>query len=242
MAAIVIRPYQSSDRPAVRAICFDTGMMGESIASQYADRESFADMFTGHFTDREPEHMVVAELDGRVVGYMCAALDSHAARSPMTYALKHVLLRGVCFRPGTAGFYFRSALDLLADVTRPGKPKVDFSRYPSTNHINLLPEARGGGAAFDLFFTAVDGLKERGSPGMHAETLASNTVVAEFITRKLGGEKLGVPYLLPGLRGKNGERVGAQMFVLDLSQYKIGAWKAAKAARKAKAAAAADAT
>lgn len=233
MTEIIIRPYRPEDRAAVRTICFDTGMMGESIASQYADRESFAEMFTTHFTDREPEHVVVAEKDGRVVGYMCAALDSRTARSPMTYALKHVLLRGVCFRPGTAGFYWRSAFDLVTDLARSDKPKIDFSRYPSTNHINLLPEARGGGAAFDLFFTAVDGLKERGSPGMHAEALASNTAVAEFITRKLGGEKLGSPYLLPGLRGKNGERVQAQMFVLDLSHYTPGEWKKAKAARRA---------
>ena len=54
MAEIVIRSYRPEDRAAVRTICFDTGMMGESIASQYADRESFADMFTAHFTDREP--------------------------------------------------------------------------------------------------------------------------------------------------------------------------------------------
>lgn len=242
MGEIIIRAYRPEDRATVRTICFDTGMMGESIASQYADRESFAEMFTTHFTDREPEHVVVAELDGRVVGYMCAALDSRATTSPMTYALKHVLLRGVCFRPGTAGFYWRSALDMCTDWARSKKPKLDLNRYPSTNHINLLPEARGGGAAFDLFFTAVDGLKERGSPGMHAEALASNKVVAEFITRKLGGEKLGDPYLLPGLRGKQGERVEAQLFVLDLTNYKPGEWKAAKAARKAKAAAARDAS
>jgi len=235
MGEIVIRAYRPEDRPAVRDICFDTGLMGESIAPQYADRESFADMFTAHFTDNEPEHVVVADLDGRVVGYMCAALDARTARSPMSYGIAHAFLRGVCFRPGTAGFYWRTGFDMFSDLVRAKKPKLDLNRFPSTNHINLLPEARGGGAAFDLFFTAVDGLKERGSPGMHAEALASNKAVAEFITRKLGGEKLGEPYMLPGLRGKDGERVQAQMFILDLTNYQPGEWKKAKAARAAKA-------
>ncbi|MFT3926673.1 MAG: hypothetical protein QM778_29280 [Myxococcales bacterium] len=239
MAEIQIRPYRPEDRPAIRAICFDTGLQGESIASQYADRESFADMFTAHFTDNEPELVVVAELEGRVIGYMCAALDVSKARSPESYALKQVFTRGVCFRPGTAGFYWRSAFDVIGGAfSSKSKPKLDYKRFPSTNHINLLAEARGGGTAFDLFFTAVDGLKERGSPGMHAEALASNKAVAEFITRKLGGEKFGDPYLLPGLRDKDGGRIEAQMFVLDLANYKVGDWKRIKAERAAKARAA----
>jgi hypothetical protein len=63
---------------------------------------------------------------------------------------------------------------------------------------------------------------------MHAETLASNQIVAEFITRKLGGQKHGAPYPLPGLRGKQGERLDAQAFTLDLTNWVPGAWKKPK--------------
>jgi len=204
--------------------------MGDSIASQYADEESFADMFTAYYTDHEPQNFWVADLEGRVVGYVCATLDTAKAYGPMRYALKHSLTRGVCFRPGTARFYWRSLFDTLSDLGKAKKPAIDLARFPSHNHINLLPEARGGGAAVELFFTLIDGLKEQGSPGMHAETLASNQVVSEFITRKLGGQKHGTPYPLPGLRGKQGERLDAQAFTLDLTDWKPGAWKKAKRA------------
>lgn len=233
MGDIIVRAYRPEDRPAVRRICFDTGLMGDTIAPQYADLESFADMFTAYYTDHEPQNVCVAEKDGRVVGYMMAALDTRKAYGPMRYALKHCLTRGVCFRPGTAGFYFRSFVDTLVDLgSKKKKPKIDLDRYPSHNHINLLPEARGGGVAVELFFSVIDRLVEQGSCGIHAGTLADNKVVAEWIIRKVGGHMLGEPYPIPGLRGPGGKRLEVQDFVLDLSAWVPGAWRTKKSQPK----------
>lgn len=229
MGEITIREYTPADRPAIRRICFDTGLMGNSIAPQYADEESFADMFTAYYTDHEPQNVFVAEKNGRVVGYAMAALDTRKAYGPFRYVLKHTLLRGVCFRPGTAGFYFRSFVDSVQDLaSNARKPKIDLDLYPSHNHINMLPEVRGSGVAIDLFFTMTDRLREQGSCGMHAGTLANNKVVAEWIIRKVGGNMLGEPYPVPGLRGPEGERMRVQSFVLDMRNYVPGAWKQRK--------------
>jgi hypothetical protein len=229
MGDVTIREYTPADRPAIRRICFNTGLMGNSIAPQYADQESFADMFTAYYTDHEPQNVFVAVKEGAVVGYAMAALDTRKAYGPFRYLLRHALLRGVCLRPGTAGFYVRSTLDSIADLfAKHKKPKIDLDRYPSHNHINMLPEVRGGGVAIDLFFTMTDRLREQGSVGMHAGTLANNKVVAEWIIRKVGGTMLGEPYPIPGLRGPAGERMQVQSFVLDMRNYLPGAWKKAK--------------
>jgi hypothetical protein len=65
----VIRPYHPADRAAVRAICADTGFLGQPIDPVFQDRELFADYLTSYYTDAEPESTCVCELDGEVKGY-----------------------------------------------------------------------------------------------------------------------------------------------------------------------------
>src|SRR5690349_5822912 len=137
MANAFVREYRPGDREAVRRICFETGLMGQPIAAQYGDLESFADMLTAYYTDVEPEGAWVAEADGRVVGYMFSCLDSRKAWNPGNIALKHLLLRGLWFRPSTARFYWRGFLDMALDVfDKDKRPRLDLTRYPSHTHNN----------------------------------------------------------------------------------------------------------
>jgi hypothetical protein len=233
MSQFTIRDYRATDRAAVRHICCQTGYMGDPIAPLYRDAESFADMFTAYYTDEEPEHMLVVEHEGQVVGYVCAALDSRKVPDPARYAMKHVLTRGVCFRPGTAAFYWRGLGDVIGNLGRHGRPKVDLDRYPSHTHNNMLPVARGGGGKLTLecFFTLYDRLRERGSPGLFGDVYASNSVMLGFAQKKLKYEKVGEPYVVPGVRGRAGERLYGQVVVRDLTRWEIGAWRSELAAR-----------
>jgi hypothetical protein len=233
MGKAIIRQYKPEDREAVRSICYRTGLMGDPIESQYSDFESFADIFSSYYTDQEPENALVAELDGQVVGYILCCLDTRKAPSPLSIALKHSLRRGVCFRPGTARFYFRSAWDTLHDgiMPGPGRPHIDLARYPSHTHNNLLPEGRGAGVGKEFFFQLYDHLKAAGSPGMHGEVFAENHKMCEYGIKVLGYEKLGEPYLVPGMRTASGGRMRVQMFVRDLTGWEIGAWKSKPGAR-----------
>ncbi|MFT3924324.1 MAG: GNAT family N-acetyltransferase [Myxococcales bacterium] len=229
MSAIVIRDYRPEDRAAVRRISFETGMQGQSIAPQYGDLESWADMFTGYYTDREPENGIVAELDGEVVGYMLSALDERRATNPMLYALKHALLRGACFRPDTVRFYLRSVVDTFRDLLGPRAPKVDYDLYPSGPHVNLLPAARRAGVAKEMFYQVFDRVVARGSTGAHGLVQASNQAIIDLATKKLGFQMVGEPFFVPGLRGANGERVAIRILGRRLTDWKIGAWKQADA-------------
>jgi hypothetical protein len=233
MSDFTIRDYRPSDRAAVRHICCATGFMGEPITPYYRDHESFADMFTAYYTDREPQHMLVVEHGGEVVGYVCAALDSRKVPDPAVYALKHVLTRGVCFRPGSAAVFWRGIADAVVSVFGRKRPKVDLDRYPSHTHNNMLPVARGGGGklTIECFFTLYDRLKQAGSPGLHGDLYASNQRMLHFAEKKLGYAQLGEPYPVPGMRGIQGDRLDGVVMVRDLRDWQVGAWREQLAAR-----------
>lgn len=77
---ITIRPYQPADRPAIRAICADTGFLGDPVDPVFEDRETFADFLTSYYTDAEPETSVVLEDCGQVVGYILGSRFPDRAR------------------------------------------------------------------------------------------------------------------------------------------------------------------
>lgn len=225
MANAFVREYRPEDRDAVRRICFETGLMGETIAEQYGDVESFADMLTAYYTDAEPEGALVAEADGKVVGYMFSCIDSRKTWNPGNIALKHVLLRGLWFRPSTARFYWRGLLDMVLDLfDKAKKPSFDHAHFPSHTHNNLLPEGRGGGLSKEFFHRVFDRLKLGGSRGLHGEVWAANENMVRYLER-LGYRREGRPYLSPGLRHLDGTRVRIQLMLRDLEDWVPGAWR-----------------
>jgi hypothetical protein len=80
---VSIRRYQESDREAIRQICCDTGFLGRPIDPIYRDRELFADLITNPYLDYEPEWALIAEHDGRVVGYLLGSVTPHFNRTLM---------------------------------------------------------------------------------------------------------------------------------------------------------------
>ena len=73
-AQVRVRGYAESDRPAIRQLCCDTGFLGNPIDTVFKDRELFADLFTGPYLKHEPEWALVAEAEGRVVGYLLGSV------------------------------------------------------------------------------------------------------------------------------------------------------------------------
>lgn len=226
MGKAIIRDYRPEDREAIRRICYDTGFMGGPVTEQYRDYESFVDMLTSYYTDAEPQHAVVAELDGKVVGYILACLDTRKMWSTNWIAFKHAALRGVCFRPGTARFWFRGWYDTFADIGKPGRTKIDYDRFPSHVHVNLLPEGRGASLGTEFFFRVFDKLKAAGSTGLHGESMIENTKMIDFGTKRLNYEPLGEPYALPAMRMPDGRRAMVRIYGRSLEDWEPGAWKA----------------
>jgi ribosomal protein S18 acetylase RimI-like enzyme len=213
--AVAIRAYRVADRAAVRAIAHRAGYMGEAADWYWRDATSFANVWTGYYTDREPESAFVAERAGAVVGYLLGCVDSMRAPSAGTLIAQQSIRRMLFFRPGTAGFLWRSLWDTFRRSDLP-RSEMDDPRWPSHLHVNLLPEGRGCGAGASLMTAWLARLRDVGSPGCQLTTLAENRTAIAFFERS-GFERLGAPVLVPGMRLRSGGRMHLQRMVRALS-------------------------
>lgn len=212
-----IRPYRAEDRASVRAICFDTGLMGESVAPQFADREAFADLFTSYYTDHEPQHCFVVESeDGRVVGYLVGTLDTRSAHSVESIMTRLALTKLLPLRPGTARFMWRALADEVRALARKQTlTKPDLDRFPAHTHFNLLPEARLAPIAAGLYRSFFHLAKRAGCPGIHGEVFIENERACA-LHKAMGFAPEGTPAPAPGLRGPRGERLHVQLWTRKL--------------------------
>jgi ribosomal protein S18 acetylase RimI-like enzyme len=210
-----VRPYRPDDRAAVRRVAFLTGYMGEPIDWQWRHAESFCDLITTWYTDREPESLFVAEGRGQVVGYLTGCVESRRARGWTAAQAARWLRRGALLRPGVAGFLWRSILDLARDRGRLPEETLGDPRWPAHLHINLLPEARGRGAGAALMRTWLARLRELGVPGVHLGSFAENHPAHGFFQSQ-GFAFHGEPQRVPGFRTREGARMHSQWMVQSL--------------------------
>jgi ribosomal protein S18 acetylase RimI-like enzyme len=217
MGDVRIRPYEARDRARVRHICFVTGYIGEPVEWQWRDPESFSDIFSGYYTDAEPESALVAEVDGEVRGYLLGCVDSTRAWNPATVVGRQITRRGIAFRPGTARFVWRSVGDVIVDAAHKRLPPAPFAdpRWPAHVHIDLLRDARGRGVGMALMRRWLETLRSKGVPGCYLETIAENTGAIAFF-EAMGFEKRRRPIPAPGLRSPRRERHHLQLMVQSL--------------------------
>ncbi len=198
----------------MREITWRTGFMGESPAWYWADRESFEEIWTAWYTDEEPESLLVATRDDRVVGFLSGCVDTARAPSPRQAVQAQLLRRALLFRPGTAGFFWRAIADSLRHRVPEGE--IDDPRWPAHLHTNLLSGARGSGLGRALMEHWLDRLRSQGVPGCHLGTLHENERAVGFFTR-MGFRRHGDPILAPGMRMPDGAPIHLQLMVTDLA-------------------------
>jgi ribosomal protein S18 acetylase RimI-like enzyme len=210
-----IRAFTAADRDAVRSIAFDTGFMGESIAWLWRDRDTFADLVTNYYLDREPESVIVAEQRGAIVGYLTGCVDSRRARGAAAQEIRRLLRHGVLVKPGVALFFWRSAFDIVRD-REPLDDALRDPRWPAHLHINLLPVGRGRGLGQRLMHTWLERLRAANVPGVHLGTLAENHNAIGFFEAS-GFTRHGSPLRVPGLRTHDGRRMHLQWMVRTIA-------------------------
>jgi hypothetical protein len=166
----VIRPYRPEDRPILRAICADTGFLGQPIDPVFEDRELFADYLTSYYTDAEPESTLVCELNGEVKGYLMGSRFPKRKARYETRMLPGLVLRGLWryfTRPYNAASrqYVRWILT-KARQENPFTPP-DIPHF----HFNIRPEARSVAATVKLVDTFLRYLHEHGDKQVYAQVV-----------------------------------------------------------------------
>ena len=68
--AFQVRSYRASDRDSVRALCCETGFLGNAIDPVFEDRELFADFLTDYYLRHEPDSAFVVIKDDILQGYI----------------------------------------------------------------------------------------------------------------------------------------------------------------------------
>lgn len=170
----VIRPYRPADRPVVRAICADTGFLGQPIQAVFEDRELFADYLTRYYTDWEPDSTFVCELDGEVKGYVMGS------RFPKRKALYEMGLLPLLVLRGLWRYFTRpynaDTRRFIRWILTKSREELPFTP-PNTPHFhfNVLPEARNVGDSRELVDTYLKYLREHGEKQVYAQAVSYET-------------------------------------------------------------------
>jgi len=170
----IVRPYRLEDREAVRAICADTGFLGQPIDTVFEDRELFADYLTRYYTDVEPESTFVCELDGEVKGYVMGSRFPKRKARYERRLLPLLALRGLWrrfTRPYNADT--RRYLWWILTKSREQQPFTppDIPHF----HFNVRPEARNVGDSRELVDTYLKYLREHGEKQVYAQAVSYET-------------------------------------------------------------------
>ncbi|HEV3271222.1 MAG TPA: GNAT family acetyltransferase [Candidatus Methylacidiphilales bacterium] len=167
----VIRPYRPEDRPALRAICADTGFLGRPIDPVFEDRELFADYLTSYYTDAEPESSFVCELDGRVMGYLMGSRFPKRKARFEARILPGLVLRGLwrCFtRP-----YNQASRRYIRWILTKARKENPFTPPDIPHfHFNILPEARSVATTRELVDIFLNYLSLHGEKQVYAQVVA----------------------------------------------------------------------
>ena len=186
-----IRAYQPSDRDALRAICCDTGNLGQPVDSNVFDRELFADYWVSPYINHEPENIWVADENGNAVGYLTAAFDTDRHHRRMRYCVMPAILLkslfdGRVFKHMTRDFIW-TRFKLWWGKSLVAENLIEA--FPAHLHINIKEGFRGravGKELLEAFFAAA---RSAGVKGVHLETRADGKAPAFF--EKNGFQKVG---------------------------------------------------
>jgi ribosomal protein S18 acetylase RimI-like enzyme len=184
-AQVSVRGYEPRDRQAVREISYETADGGEPGTSIHRDRELIADLLTRYYTDFEPESLLVADAEGKAVGYAAGCLDT---RKQLDVTLKRIfprailaaVLRGAPFRLDSWRLVER-ALNVyrLAGAER----GVDLAQYPAHLHVDILKGYRGrrvGGELVERFLAYASSV---GAAGIHLSVREDNAPARRFFEK-----------------------------------------------------------
>lgn len=212
----VIRAYEPRDRPALRHICCETADAGQPVESFFRDREFIADLVTRYYTDFEPGHAWVADLDGNVVGYLTGCFDTGRQRRVTGWrilpaALAGAVLRGTLVDRETWRMLGALARTFLDNGLPPATP---LPRFPAHVHVNLLPAARGRDIGRQLMEQFLRQARAAGIGGVHASVRADNEAACRFFERMKFTELHRVPMVLPV--GENQIQTAATVYARTL--------------------------
>lgn len=174
-----IRPYRPDDAAALDDVCVRTGDAGGDATHAFARPELLAEIWLRPYLLLCPDlAWVLADADDAPVGYVLGAADTVAFEAaceerwwPQVRA-RHP--RG----SAPAGSRDEGLVALVHDPPRAAADVV--ARFPAHLHVDVLPQAQGGGHGRALLATLFAALRWRGVPGVHLGVSSKNPRARAF--------------------------------------------------------------
>jgi len=160
-----VRQAHIEDEAAISDICVRTAASGEDARGNYSRPDLPGMIWAVPYVHYNSEHcFVVDDGTGTAIGYIVTAANTRAYEAwqqdnwwPRVAAFLNA------FEPQTEGDQ-----NFLKALEQNQKPAPDYAdEYPAHLHINLLPQAQGGGFGGKLMRTALARLREDGVSGIH---------------------------------------------------------------------------
>lgn len=197
-----IRPARADDDTEVDRIydvCLRTGASGADATDQFADPRLLGEVYAGPYLRFAPDLAFVLDGGpGGVVGYVLGAADTAAFEEELERSWWPGLRRRYPRGTFPEGSPDAGVVGLIHEPPR--APAELLADYPAHLHVDLLPEAQGGGNGRRLIETLLDALRSRGVAGVHLGVAADN-VNAQGFYEHVGFRRVAqAPGLVYGLR------------------------------------------
>jgi ribosomal protein S18 acetylase RimI-like enzyme len=202
-SGIEVVPYEPRFERDIVDICWETGLMGESLAGtgRFEDRRLFAMIFALPWLGFEPEICRVAVTEGkgpgtprRAVGYIIGTTDTRAEER----YFDRVWTPRIAARIAALDWWrhpesvkqvmrFIKARDAMRGAAAVGDGAFEAGGpdHPAQLHINIHPDWQGQGLGSRLMASYLAALRERRVPGVFLETSDRNAKALPFY-EKLG--------------------------------------------------------
>lgn len=177
------RTHDPAEVERLYEICLRTGADGSDASALTSEPRLLGDVYLGAYLRFAPELAFVladASVEGPagVVGYVVGTADTAGFAEQLEREWWPSLRERYPLAAFPAGTFDAGP---VRAIHRPhAVDPAHLERYPAHLHVDLLPEAQGGGHGRRLLTTLFDALRAAGAPGVHLGVSLQNTAAIGF--------------------------------------------------------------
>ncbi|MBU1306946.1 MAG: GNAT family N-acetyltransferase [Alphaproteobacteria bacterium] len=178
---VTLRGYRPADLDALYDICLTTADAGNDASAIHSDPQLIGHIYAAPYGVIEPEHVILAEDDAGVAGYIVGTYDTPAFVAKLEQNWWPAL-RNRYAEPSPA--WTAADRQRVAAIKQPeAHPASLVASHPAHIHMNLRPRLRGQGVGTQLLQGWVADARAAGVTGIHLGASAANTGGVAFWQR-----------------------------------------------------------
>ena len=176
---VVLRPYAEGDLEALYHICLVTGDAGGDASALHSDPKLIGHLYAAPYAAVEPEHVLVAEDEEGVAGYLVGTHDTDGFAERLEREWWPALRRRYADATGLTA----ADRNRIAGIMRPYRaPEALVAAFPAHIHMNLLPRLRGQRIGTRLLQDWIATARAAGVRGIHLGANTGNSGGVAFRT------------------------------------------------------------